>query len=287
MIPDSVKIAIKEKTSLMITGSRSVHGGSINHTAMVVAGKKSFFLKWNHAVPENFFEKEMEGLNALRQADHDIIIPNVIATGEAGGSGITFLLMEYIESSDTGDSFNFGAELAQLHLNQSDHFGFHSDNFIGSLHQSNRNQDRWKDFFHSERLLPQLKLAVDTGKIEYRIMNHLEKLYSRLDDLLPAAKPSLLHGDLWGGNYLFNVDGNAVLIDPAVYYGHPEMDLAFSKMFGGFTKDFYRGYESVSPLEPGFNERISVYNLYPLLVHVNLFGGSYVDQVRAILQNYS
>jgi len=111
-------------------------------------------------------------------------------------------------------------------------------------------------------------------------------LFSTLPDIIPTCSPSLLHGDLWGGNYLFDETGSGVLIDPAVYYGHPEMDLAFSKMFGGFAADFYRGYESVYSLEPGFEERIPIHNMYPLLVHVNLFGGHYTNQFTSYLKRF-
>ena len=130
-------------------------------------------------------------------------------------------------------------------------------------------------------------MAIDSGKMDQSAVSEWNKISSKLNQLMPETPPSLVHGDLWSGNYLYDLDGCAVLIDPAVYYGHPEMDLAFSKMFGGFSTEFYRGYESVSPLENGFNERMPVYNLYPLLVHVNLFGGHYISQAENVLSRYS
>ena len=285
MIPDSVEHTVRQQTGLALTESRAVHGGSINSAAMVMAKNQKYFLKWNHHAPDQFFEKEAEGLQALRDANHSIIVPRIITTGNAD-TGCAFLLMEYVETGRSGDSFQFGTELANLHNNHSDQFGFHSDNFIGSLYQSNKWHSSWADFYYTERLQPQLKMAIDTGKMDRSMYKHLEMLASRLDELLPPAKPSLIHGDLWSGNYLFNSGGQAVLIDPAVYYGHPEMDLAFSTMFGGFSNEFYRGYESVSQLAPNFKERIPIYNLYPLLVHVNLFGGHYINQAVSILRRF-
>jgi fructosamine-3-kinase len=130
-------------------------------------------------------------------------------------------------------------------------------------------------------------MAINSGKMDQTALKAWSRITSKLDQLLPKTEPSLVHGDLWSGNYLFDIDGVAVLIDPAVYYGHPEMDLAFSKMFGGFSAEFYRGYESVLPLERGFDNRVPIYNLYPLLVHVNLFGGHYISQANGVLNRFS
>ena len=287
MIPVSIKHNIKDQAGLTITGVREVLGGSINRTAKLTTDRGEYFLKWNKNAPDDFFEREAEGLKALRNAVHSLIIPTVEMVGQTDDSETGFLLMEYIEESRSGDSFQFGSELARLHQNTANQFGFHSDNYIGSLPQSNRMHSNWIEFFISERIEPQLAMATESGKLSSSIRRNWNRLSSRLNELFPACKPSLLHGDLWSGNYLFNKSGKAVIIDPAVYYGHPEMDLAFSTLFGGFTYDFYEGYESISPLENGFDNRVPIFNLYPLLVHVNLFGGSYVDQVKTILQKYS
>ena len=287
MIPVSIKHNIKDQAGLTITGVREVHGGSINRAAKLTTDRGEYFLKWNKNAPDDFFEREAEGLKTLRNAVHSLIIPTVEMVGQTDDSETGFLLMEYIEESRSGDSFQFGSELARLHQNTANQFGFHSDNYIGSLPQSNRMHSNWIEFFISERIEPQLAMATESGKLPSSIRKNWNRLSYRLNELFPACKPSLLHGDLWGGNYLFNKSGKAVIIDPAVYYGHPEMDLAFSTLFGGFTYDFYEGYESISPLENGFDNRVPIFNLYPLLVHVNLFGGSYVDQVKTILQKYS
>ncbi|MCC5942907.1 MAG: fructosamine kinase family protein [Balneolaceae bacterium] len=286
MIPDSILHHLKTTAGITVRHSQPAGGGSINRASMLDTNKGKYFIKWNQDVPTDFFQKEAEGLQTLRVADHPLRIPDVHSVLDPSQDSPGYLLMEYIEENPNGDSRRFGAELAKLHSNHSEKFGFHSDNYIGSLPQSNNQHENWNDFFIIERLEPQLTLAIISGKVNSSVKQNLNRLAARLDDLIPPCKPSLLHGDLWGGNYLFDMDGNAVLIDPAVYYGHPEVDLAFSTMFGGFTYDFYQGYESVTPLEPGFDEREPIFNLYPLLVHVNLFGGHYIHQFNSIIQKF-
>lgn len=285
-IPNSIIDILKDEQDLIVKDSHSVSGGSINSAYKLSTNRGDFFLKLNANTPSDFFEKEAEGLKLLKSANSDLHIPEVIAVGNPANGEPAFLLMEYIEEGRSGDFFAFGANLAKLHQNHSDQFGLEGDNYIGSLPQHNSRHSDWISFFSDERITPQLEMAIDSGKLNSDIKSNWERHSAKLNDLLPPTKPSLLHGDLWSGNYLFNTSGEAVLIDPAVYYGHPEMDLAFSKMFGGFSSDFYRGYESVSPLEPGFEERVAVYNLYPLLVHVNLFGGHYTTQAIQLLNKF-
>lgn len=285
-ILDSITNILKAEHDLIVKDSHSVSGGSINSTYKLSTNRGDFFLKLNASTPPDFFEKEAEGLNLLKSANTDIHIPEVIAVGNPDIDEPAFLLMEFIEEGRYGDSFAFGTQLAKLHQNYSDQFGLENDNYIGSLPQRNHRHNDWASFFSDERITPQMEMAINSGKVNSGIQSNWDRLSAKLNDMLPPAKPSLLHGDLWGGNYLFDRTSRAVLIDPAVYYGHPEMDLAFSKMFGGFSADFYRGYESVSPLQPGFEERVAVYNLYPLLVHVNLFGGHYTTQAIQLLNKF-
>ncbi len=286
MIPNEIVDFISHSLDFTLLNTRSVSGGSINQAVKLSTDKGDFFLKWNRDAPDDFFEKEAEGLVHLRTAKSDIIIPEVMAVGQPKKKLPGFLLMEFINEGSSGDSFHFGAELARLHQTKTETFGLDEDNYIGSLPQKNHRHERWDSFFIEERINPQLKMAIDSGKMGADILSNWGQLSSQLKDLLPPCEPSLLHGDLWSGNYLFNEDGKAVLIDPAIYYGHPEMDLAFSKMFGGFSQEFYDGYESVQPLEPSFNGRIDIYNLYPLLVHVNLFGGGYIRQAVQFLKQF-
>jgi protein-ribulosamine 3-kinase len=286
MIPDSIRNFLSDRLNLDVSEVNRLSGGSINEAYRLESVQNSFFLKLNRSAPADFFSKEAMGLGLLRSATSDIIIPEVYAAESPAENRPGFLLMEYIEEGRDGDSFGFGQNLAKLHQSTADKYGLDTDNYIGSLPQSNRQHDNWVGFFAEERIEPQIKLAVDSGKLSTAIRKPWKRLSARLNEIFPPAKPSLLHGDLWGGNYLFSSMGKAVLIDPAPYYGHPEMDLAFSRMFGGFSAGFYEGYESETALEPGFSERIPIYNLYPLLVHVNLFGGHYISQFNSILRNY-
>ena len=286
MIPQSLKELLLKDQRIEIQNEQIVSGGDINQSYKLSTNRGEFFLKLNNNVPHDFFEKEAEGLNELRESDSNLIIPKVIAVGRTESDTPGFLLMEFIHDSGAGDSFQFGMELAKLHQKKRPLFGLNSDNYIGSLPQSNRDHKSWADFFNHERIHPQLKMAVDSGKLSRTFISNWGEISKRLNERFPNCQPSLLHGDLWGGNYLFDKKGLAVLIDPAVYYGHPEMDLAFTRMFGGFSEEFYEGYESISPLEPGFTDRISLYNLYPLLVHANLFGGHYISQVEHQLKRF-
>ena len=286
MIPQSLKDLLRDDHKIEVESVQRLSGGDINQSFRLSTNQGEFFLKLNTDVPPDFFEKEEEGLNELRKCECNLIIPKVIAVGRTEPDHHGFLLLEYIKESKTGDSFQFGAELAKLHQTERPAFGFDSDNYIGRLPQKNEDHDHWTDFFIKERINPQLKLAVDTGKLSVKLHSNWDRLAKKLKDLFPDCRPSLLHGDLWGGNYLFDENGRGVLIDPAVYYGHPEMDLAFTRMFGGFSEEFYQGYLSITPLEPGFSDRISLYNLYPLFVHANLFGGHYISQVEHQLKRF-
>ncbi len=285
-LPNSIKNILQKDHGIEITNTSTASGGSINRAYRITAKQGEFFLKYNSSAPNDFFEKEAHGLQELKRAGSRLKIPEVIAVSKPNGSIPGFLLMEWIEEGRSGDSQSFGAELARLHQTRRDSFGLDTDNYIGSLYQQNGNYDEWIDFFVEKRIEPQLKLAFDSGKLSSGIKENWNRLVNQLSDMMPPCRPSLLHGDLWGGNYLFDEGGTAVLIDPAVYYGHPEMDLAFSKMFGGFDRGFYEGYESLTPLEPGFSDRVPVYNMYPLLVHVNLFGGHYTSQFQRFLKSF-
>jgi len=160
------------------------------------------------------------------------------------------------------------------------------NNYIGSLHQSNQKHDKWVSFFIEERLNPQLKLAYDSGKINSSILEKFEVMFLVLEEIFPVEKPSLLHGDLWSGNLMTDNFGNPCLIDPAVYFGFREMDLAMTTLFGGFDSEFYESYQRINHLETGWQERFDICNLYPLLVHVNLFGEGYLSSVKNILKRF-
>lgn len=263
-----------------------VGGGSINDAYRLDTDHGAFFVKTNSADRfPSLFEAEADGLERLRKAAA-IRVPEVIATGEDHDDA--YLLLEHIGSSARKADFweDFGRSLARLHQHSSDRFGLERANYIGSLKQVNTPHLEWSNFFLHCRLEPQVELARNKQRIGMGDVLRFERLYSKLASLFPKEAPALLHGDLWSGNFLTGAHGEPVLIDPAVYYGHREMDLAMTKLFGGFDAEFYAAYHAEQPLEQGWEERMDLCNLYPLLVHVNLFGGGYAAQVQALLKRF-
>ncbi len=283
MFPENIQTSIESQLDDGIVSEESVHGGDINQAQKLTFDSGSIaFLKWNENPHENMFETEAKGLELLRSADTNLIIPKTLAISE------NYLLLEWIEEGGgmPDSSYEFGAELSKLHKKSHSAFGLDHDNFIGRLKQSNTNHSNWPDFFALERIEPQVKIGVESGKLTRSLLRDVRHLYKKLGSIFPREKPALLHGDLWSGNFMFSSSGVASIYDPAVYYGHREMDLAMTRLFGGFSADFYKGYHEQFPLEPGFEERATLYNLYPLLVHANLFGGSYCRQAENIIKNY-
>ena len=277
----------KLKQKLHFRRVSPISGGSINLAARLDTTFGTFFLKANDAFQfPGMFEKEARGLQVLKNAGV-FTIPEVIFTGEE--EGLSFLILRFIDSKPKSKNFweSFGISLAKLHCLTDTRFGFTEDNYIGSLVQSNREHNRWTDFFIEERLEKQLQLAINSGKMDSSDSRLFRKIYTRYESLINDEPPALLHGDLWNGNFIAGNDGEPCLVDPAVYYGHREMEVAMTKLFGGFEDQFYESYNNEYPLIPGFEERIDIHNLYPLLVHVNLFGGAYIARVRGILKKFS
>ena len=264
-----------------------VGGGSINDCYRLDTDAGSFFVKVDPgAAHPRMFQAEADGLRRLR-ATGTIRIPEVIAVGE--GSNCSYLLLEHIEHGTKGPAFwsDFGRSVAQMHAHSSASFGLDRDNYIGSLPQANSPCPTWAGFFITQRLEPQVKTARDRDRLGAGDALRFERFYAKVPSLFPSEPPALLHGDLWNGNFLCDASDRPVLIDPAVYYGHREMDLAMSMLFSGFDDAFYVAYNSTLPLETGWQERADLCNLYPLMVHVNLFGGRYVEQVRSTLQRFT
>jgi len=263
-----------------------VSGGSINDAYCLGTSIGKFFLKVNTADRfPSLFEAEADGLERSRKTGA-VRVPEVIGYGEEGDE--TFLLMEHIAEGERNTAFweRFGRSLARLHGHSQDRYGLDRDNYIGTLKQVNTPDPNWASFFIHHRLEPQLKLARDKKRVDGGTALRFERLFGKLEALFPKEAPALLHGDLWSGNFLCDADGRPVLIDPAVYYGHREMDVAMTKLFGGFDAAFYTAYMDERPLEQGWKERVDLCNLYPLLVHVNLFGGSYLAQVEGVLKRF-
>lgn len=270
-----------------VTSLGPVGGGSINDCYRIEGPAGRFFVKVNSADRfPSLFEAEADGLNRLNEAG-PIRTPGVIAYGEVGGDA--YLLLEWIEQGLASDAGwrRFGAEVAALHQHTAEAFGLQRDNYIGSLKQVNTPRERWSDFLVDCRLEPLTRMARDRGALGMGEAFRFERLYGRLHDLFPAERPALLHGDLWSGNRMFASDGLPVLIDPAVYYGHREMDLGMALLFGGFEPGFFATYHEQHPLEAGWEERVPLTQLYPLLVHTVLFGGGYAKQVRTILERFT
>jgi fructosamine-3-kinase len=267
-----------------IISERFVGGGSINDTKAVKTSAGNFFVKINSASRyPSMFEKEAKGLVILKKTQ-EVNVPAVIGYGNQNDDA--FLVLNLIESAKQKKNFwkDFGSKLAALHKHSNSYFGLDHGNYIGSLPQQNCKHDNWEDFFREERLEPQIAMAYNSGSIDRTIVKMFNRFFVKLENIFPHEQPALLHGDLWGGNYMVDENGEAVIIDPAVYYGHREMDLAMSQLFGGFDKMFYESYNEKYPLEPGWKERLDYCNLYPLLVHVNLFGGGYAASVKSILK---
>lgn len=263
-----------------------VGGGSINQAFAVHAGKQSVFVKCNQAGAfPGMFEAEARGLELLRQYSR-FDIPEVLDTGMLNNT--SYLVMEWIQKGNPGPRFDedFAFKLAAMHKQSAGFFGLDHDNYIGTLHQVNSARNSWAEFYVELRLEPQIRMARDNGLIDASLVRAFDKLNAKMENLFPAEAPALLHGDLWSGNYMCTVAGEATIFDPAVYYGHREMDLAMSKLFGGFPQHFYDFYCRFFPLENGWEERISLGQLYPLLVHVNLFGSGYVAQLKSCLNRF-
>jgi len=276
-------------TELSIKHRRHVSGGDINEAAIITLSDDSqMFLKENRADLVLMFAAEAKGLMALGQAGIPPV-PQPLGWGRDGRR--SFLLLEVVESGRLESAEDFGLALAHLHRHlRNEKCGFSGDNWIGSTSQINTPMSSWFEFFAECRLGYQWRLARMNGYGDKALTKAMESLQSRLIHLLPdldGGMASLLHGDLWGGNWMAGADGQAYLIDPAVYYGHREADLAMTRLFGGFPGGFYQSYVEAWPIEAGFSERIPLYNLYHLLNHLNLFGTSYMGRVRDILFRYA
>lgn len=285
-MPPEIVRKIEELTNERVKGFSLVGGGCINNGGRLVTDKGHYFVKWNDAQQyPRMFEAEAKGLALLRQPEC-IRVPVPVSHGHAGG--YQFLLLEHIEQASKSRGYwdDFGVKLAALHRQSGETFGLDHDNYIGSLPQYNDRDTSWIGFFVARRLRPQVELAYQGNRIDVDVCRKFDALFEKLATMLPGERPSLVHGDLWSGNLLADEGGEPCLIDPAVYYGNREVDLAMTQLFGGFENTFIYAYNSVFPLLPGYSARFDIYNLYPLLVHLNLFGSSYRPQVVSILRQY-
>ncbi len=265
--------------------TRILGGGCINSCFQLQTSMGPLFIKYNQAQYLDMFEKEERGLTAL-------LNPDILAIPKPIGAGIfseySYLLMEYIPSVAPDKQYwtMLGRGLARLHQITNENFGWNESNYIGRLAQHNKWHPDWNEFFWTQRLQPQIKMACDQNRLTPEQVKSFNLLPSKFDQIFPSTSPALLHGDLWSGNVMVGAQGEPVLVDPAVYYGHPEIELAFTKLFGGFDQEFYEAYGEMTTLDGGFQHRQDLYNLYPLLVHLNLFGKGYLADVLGVLKRY-
>ncbi|WKV11999.1 fructosamine kinase family protein [Marivirga harenae] len=284
MIPEVIKQFVYSLHNHKISGFSSVPGGSINNAFRYYAGKEEFFLKFNQEV-EGIIEKEVDGLKAISKLNC-ISTPKVIAFQKVESYELLVLpfIKEGIKTSRAWEAF--GEQLAEMHSVPVPYYGWHQNNFIGSLPQSNEQTDNFPSFFINQRLRPQIQLAHQNTYFSSKQLNLFDVLFQKLPEILPDTKPSLVHGDLWSGNFMIDEVGIPYLIDPSIHYNYRESDLAFTYLFGGFDSKFYEAYNQHFPLEAGFAERIPLYNIYPLLVHLNIFGTGYLGSVMNNLYQY-
>ena len=280
---------IEKQLGQNIIDVKPVSGGDINDARLLTTqGGQLFFVKINSGEKAfTMFQTEARGLELLRrEAPGSLYIPQVLACEPAGDSA--FLLLEFISGGTPSSGFwaVFGRSLARMHQQSREQFGLDHANFIGRLPQPNNFQPDWPTFYTRERLLPQGKLAYEKNLLGLQDMQQLEGLCKKLPEYYPTEPPALIHGDLWNGNYLVHRQGQPVLIDPAVSYSHREMDLAMTKLFGGFPQEFYDTYQEAYPLVPGWQDRLPLGQLYYLLVHLNMFGNSYLPAVKRIIKQF-
>ncbi len=272
-----------------IESSRSIGGGCINQTlALTLSNGAMVFLKQNDHPPDGMFEKEARGLNLMREAKNGPRIPKVVALPE--GPNPKFLIIEYIEAGSPGNGYyeRFGQALAQMHRTTQDHYGLDHDNFIGSTEQINTPETDALVFFCKHRLGFQQQLARSRGLLPVPTDKKIDRLCEQLDQRLDLTgeRPALVHGDLWSGNTFADNTGQPCLVDPAVHFGLRETDLAMTELFGRLPQAFYDAYREAFPQNPGSEERKQMYNLYHLLNHLNLFGGSYLSSVESTVNSF-
>lgn len=281
---EAIASSISDTTgeSFAVREQHSIGGGCINSAYRIADGERRYFVKLNSKDGLTMFEAEADGLREMAAAGA-IKVPEPVATGLAEGQA--YIVMENLDLGGSGSGARLGLELAALHQATRARFGWFRDNTIGSTPQYNSENSDWVSFWREQRLGVQLKMAAGRGS-----GSALQRKGERLMAELPAffatytPTPSLLHGDLWSGNYAYCRDGTPVLFDPAVYYGDREADIAMTELFGGFGRDFYDAYNEVWPLDAGYEVRKTLYNLYHILNHYNLFGGGYSGQAESMIE---
>lgn len=283
VLSNAINQAISKATGIPFTPlkQRSVSGGCINQSYLLADNQRSFFVKLNDAKRLAMFEAETAGLQQIL-ASQTVRAPRPLCHGVADDQA--FLVMEYLDLRAHGDAAALGQQLALMHRPQQAYFGGPRDNTLGSTPQPNTQTATWIKFLREQRIGYQLRLAAQNG-YGGKLQTQGEKLLTGLDQFFTDYQPqaSLLHGDLWGGNHAYLADGTPVIFDPAVYCGDRETDLAMTELFGGFAPALYAAYREAWPLDAGYAVRKTLYNLYHILNHANLFGGGYAAQAQRMV----
>ncbi len=267
-------------------GTHHVGGGFVNQTYKATTSQGNFFIKAheNTDIPK-MFERESNGLILLSQASTlDVVKPK----GFCDVENFSFLLLDWLESAPESPDFwsVLGEGIAKIHKKSAKYFGLNEDNYFGSLAQTNSRLSNWGQFFVRNRLMPMVKLATENSIFDKQILNRFDKYFDLAENIFPEEEPSLLHGDLWKGNIMTNSLGLPCLIDPAVYYGHRELDIAMTKFVGNFPPEFYEAYQGIYPLQPDWEVRKDFSMMYYQLAHLNLFGLSYYPLVEENLHKW-
>ena len=277
---------VSQKLRTPVLAIKTVGGGCINETYKIITANKAYFCKTNSASKfPHLFEKEKNGLLTIEK-QNIIQTPKIIDCFIE--SDQQFLILEWVEEGIRDQQFwrLFGQQLAALHQATCNEYGLAENNYMGSVPQKNNLHQDWISFFVDERLQPMLILCRQKRLLSQKHEGQLEGLYPRLHEIFNEEKAALLHGDLWSGNYMCSKQGKPVLIDPAVYFGHRSIDLAMTTLFGGFDKSFYEAYHYHFPFPDNRLEQWKVCNLYPLLIHLFLFGKSYLSQIEQTLNQF-
>lgn len=275
----------KAGDSSAIQVMKRVHGGSINQSYYVETEKRRYFIKHHSNAPSRFFELEAKGLELIGKT-RTIAVPEVLAYSDVKKKA--FLVMEWVKGEEKLDTqTKLGQHLAALHKHSGDKHGFSEDTFIGILPQPNGLYSSWLEYYREQRLSAQLQVGIRQKRITGKRRKRMEKMLAQLGKWIPSdVQPSYLHGDLWGGNWLAGPAGEPYLIDPSFLYGDRHFELAFTELFGGFSSAFYEAYKERYQPDDYYEEAKPLYQLYYLLVHLNIFGETYGPQVDSVLRRY-
>lgn len=287
MSKEVIRLLEEHQFTTEVEQIQSISGGSINDAYYVLTRDGEYFVKTNKGVPSHFFRVEAKGLKEI-EASETIKVPHVHYYNEPENQKTGILILDWVEGQKAPHTDEeLGHNLAKMHRTYHTHFGYGEDTFIGELPQPNGWFDSWMTYYRERRLYPQYEMALERGRVTGTRKKRMEQLLDQLDRWIPdSPRPSLLHGDLWGGNWIVGPGGAPYLIDPSILYGDHLFEMAFTELFGGFSHTFYRAYAEVFPLPDYYNDVKPLYQLYYLLVHLNLFGEGYGRSVDRILLKY-